>query len=165
MRALATYRDGEKARSTAFRITTLRWFDLHEFRPYYATANISNSECSNESIAGNAYVGWFGYGPRTTAWESRHTPGRHCTAFRGVAGVIDRSDDGSSAEFKIVADEMTVVYQSPVLTPGSAYPFQVSLARPYRIAIQARMTSVALASPAIGAPQLLCDYATGASPS
>lgn len=165
LRALVTYKDGAKARSRAARVTTWRWFDLHAFDAYYETASISHHYASNLAIAGAAYIGWYGYGYRTTSWETRHTPGRHCKAFRGVAGVTDNSADGSSAEFKIVADETAVVYQSPVLIPGAAHPFEVPLASPYRIAIQARTTSTAPASPAIGAPQLLCDYATGSSPS
>jgi hypothetical protein len=166
LRALVTYGDGQKVRSRTSRVTTWRWFDLHLFRPYYATEYVSNHSASNLRIAGAAYVGWYGYSyGRTTAWESRHTPGRHCTAFRGVAGVTDRSADGSSAEISIVADETTTVYRSPSLVPGAAHRFEVPLARPYRIAVTGRMTSTAAASPAIGAPQLLCDYATGESPS
>lgn len=164
-RALVTYEDGQKVRSQAFRVTTWRWFDLPLFSSYYYTANTYSSRYATFTIAGSAYSGWFGGGTRETAWESRHTPGRHCTAFRGVAGVTDTSMDGSSAQITLVADETTVVYQSPTLMPGAAHPFEVSLARPYRIAVQARLTSTNRATPAIGAPQLLCDYATGEDPS
>ena len=164
-RALVTYKDGQKVRSQAFRVTTWRWFDLPLFSSYYYTSNTYSSRFATFAVAGSAYTGWFGGGTRETAWESRHTPGRHCTAFRGVAGVTDSSMDGSSALITLVADETSIAYQSPVLTPGTAHPFEVSLARPYRIAVQARLTSTSRATPAIGAPQLLCDYATGEDPS
>jgi hypothetical protein len=165
LRALVTYKNGQKARSSAVRVTTWRWFGLHEFRSYYYTADTYMSRYQDLLIAGRAYVGWWGGGFRKTAWESRHTPGRHCKAMRGVVGVTDSSADGSSAEISIVADETSVVYRSPSLTPGAAHSFEIPLNRPYRIAIQARLTSSASAVPAIGAPQLLCDYETGTSPS
>ena len=165
MRALATYKDGQKARSGSFRVTTWRWFGLHDFAAYYYTPDTYLSGYTDFVIAGRAYVGWFGGGYQKTAWESRHTPGRHCTAMRGVAGVTDRSMDGSSAQITVVADDSTVVYRSPALTPGAAHPFEVPLARPYRLAIQAQLTAGPSAVPAIGAPQLLCDYASGESPS
>jgi hypothetical protein len=165
MRALATYKDGRKVRSRAARVTTWRWFGLHQFTSYYYTPSTYMSDSIDLVIAGRAYVGWWGGGYQKTAWESRHTPGRNCTAMRGVVGVTDSSADGSAAEISIAADESTVVYRSPSLTPGAAYGFEVPLPRPYRIAIQARLTSTASAVPAIGAPQLLCDYDTGESPS
>lgn len=165
LRVLATYKDGKKERTKPFGITTWRWFDLYDFRPYYATPGTYSNEFIDFVIAGRAFIGWYGIGTRETAWESRHTPGRHCTSFRGVAGVTDTSMDGSSAQITVVADETTVVYQSPSLTPGASYPFEVSLARPYRLAIRSQLTSTARATAAIGAPQLLCDYTTGQSPS
>jgi hypothetical protein len=165
LRALVTYKDGLKVRSQSARVTTWRWFGLHDFVSYYYTPDTYLSAYTDFVIAGRAYVGWFGGGYRKTAWESRHTPGRHCTAMRGVAGVTDRSMDGSSAQITVLADETTVVYRSPALVPGGAHAFEVPLSRPYRLAIQAKLTGVNSAVPAIGAPQLLCDYKTGESPS
>jgi hypothetical protein len=158
LRVLATYKDGKKERTKPFGVTTWRWFDLHQFRPYYATYGTASHEYVNFVIAGRAFIGWYGLGTRETAWESRHTPGRHCKSFRGVAGVTDTSMDGSSAQITVVTDDTTVVYQSPSLTPGASYPFEVSLPRPYRLAIRSQLTSTARATAAIGAPQLLCDY-------
>ena len=92
------------------------------------------------------------------SYESRYTVGRHCKAIRGVAGVSDKSADRSSAVVSVVADETTTVFTSGTLSPGMAEQFEVDLAKPYRLSIQAQRTSPAdqAAYPAIGSPELLC---------
>jgi hypothetical protein len=158
MRALVTYRDGQKARSKAFRVTTWRWFGLHRFPAYYATSGAVANEFSSFLIAGSAYKGWQGLATGVTSWESRHTPGRNCSTLRGVVGLRDDSLDGSSAQVTVLADETTVAYQSPTLVPGAAHPFTIDLGRPYRLTIRAQLGSTVRATPALGAPELLCDY-------
>ncbi|RYU14843.1 hypothetical protein [Nocardioides iriomotensis] len=158
-RALVAYRGSGKARSTARGVTVWAWTDLARIPAYYATSGV-NHEYFQFGLAGTQYRGWLtmgGYG----SWETRFTPGRNCKAFRGVAGVTDQSADGSSGQVTLIADETTVVYQSPVLTPGAAHVFEVPLSAPYRFAIQGRNLSLdgVRSYPAIGTPQFLCDTA------
>jgi hypothetical protein len=150
LRALVTYRNGQTVRSTAFRVTTWRWFGLHRFPAYYATSGAVVHEYSSFLIAGSAYKGWQGLATGVTSWESRHTPGRNCKNMRGVVGLRDDSLDGSSAQVTILTDETTVAYQSPTLTPGAAHPFTIDLGRPYRLTVRARLGSTVRATPAVG---------------
>jgi hypothetical protein len=157
-RAVAVYRNAPKrAVSNRFSVNVWRWIDLRFFRPYYSTSGVSVHEYSQFPMNGDQWLGWYAYG-NNGMWESRHTPGRNCKAFRGVFGLHDGSQDGSSATFTLVADETQTVFESSRLSPGMVQSVRLDLAKPYRLAIQARNTSPdgVQASPAIGSPQLLC---------
>lgn len=163
LRAITSYKNGRLARSKTVRIVNWRWFDLARFPAYYSTAGTYPYDFRTFLMNGSAYRGWWVSGG--SSWESRHTPGRNCRAFRGVVGVEDKSQDGSSAEITLLADEAAVVYRSPTLSPGATHPIETQLARPYRFSVQARLTSTGYSYPAIGAPQLLCDYDSDSHPS
>lgn len=156
-RAVATYRDKPRAvASPRFAIHIWRWIDLQLYRPYYSTYGVAINGYSEFSMNGDRWLGWYAYGG-SGMWESRHTPGRDCKAFRGVFGVTDESQDGSSAEFTVLADETETVFRSKPLGPGGVQKAKFSLARPYRLSVQARSTSPGVpVAPAIGLPQLLC---------
>lgn len=156
LRVRVQYRDRRRARvSKPARIEVWSWVQLREFPAYQYTSGLRFGEAS---ISGRAYEAWT---PETwssaRSWESRHTPGRNCRAFRGTAGLIDVSADGSAGAIQLFADEAPV-WTSPTLTPGVAVPFEVSLNLPYRFALLATNTSAATlkAFPAIGDPELLC---------
>lgn len=155
-RVRVQYRDRRRAIvSKPVRIEVWSWVQLREFAAYQDTPGV---RLGAAPIAGRMYEAW---GPETyypaRSWESRHTPGRNCRAFRGVAGLNDASADGSTGSVQLFADE-TPVWTSPALTPGVAVPFEVSLNLPYRFALLATNTSAATvkAFPAIGDPELLC---------
>ena len=154
-RARAKYRSGQPAISQSFGITVWQWTDLREVSYYYVT---NGAYAGQFAMNGDQYIGWFTSG-HYGMWETRYTTGRNCKAFRGVFGVTDSSDDGSSAQFTLLTDESTEAYASPVLVPGTVEPVQFAVAKPYRFSIQARNTSPdGLRSfPAIGTPQLLCN--------
>lgn len=154
-RATVTYRTGRAVTSKPFAVKVWRWIPLWEYTPYYATSGAIFGETM---LNGQRYKGW---GAATysdaRAWEARFTPGRHCTAFRGVLGVADISADGSSGSIAFTAEDVTV-YESPVLTPGMDITVEVPLASPYRFGIQAADTSPedVQSWPVIGDPAFLC---------
>jgi hypothetical protein len=155
-RATVRYRDGKTVAAKPFAVTVWQWVDLSRFDAYYATAGISDHQYSQFPMNGDQHIGWYTYLDHGM-WEARYTTGRKCTAFRGTFGMTDHSADGSSGRFTLLADG-EVVYDSPTLVPGVVATPRVSLAKPYRFAIQARNTSTdgVLAWPAIGGPQFLC---------
>jgi len=136
-------------------VVVWRWIPLADYRPYYETSSAGTGEVD---INGQRYEGWGpAYSSHAGSWEERFTPGRHCKAFRGVLGLSDVSDDGSSGTISYTADDR-VVYSSPSLTPGTALHVNLPLAAPYRFGIQALDTSPdKLESwPVIGDPAFLC---------
>lgn len=155
-RVRVQYRDRRRAIvSKPVRIEVWSWVQLREFPAYQYTSGLRFGEAS---ISGRTYAAWTPEAwSSARSWESRHTPGRNCRAFRGVAGLNDASADGSTGSVQLFADE-TPVWTSPALTPGVAVPFEVSLNLPYRFALIATNTSAATlkAFPAIGDPELLC---------
>lgn len=156
LRARVVFRVGRAAISEPAVSVVWHWTQLSYFPPYSHTAGANDNGFSVFTVNGQSYHGWFASGA-LKSWESRFTPGRHCKAMRGVAGVRDDSADGSTALVRVLADDVPV-YTSPTLTPGMAQPFQVDLALPYRLAIQAQNTSLTPLPvfPAIGSPELLC---------
>lgn len=136
-------------------IKVWRWIELREFASYYST-NVTG--VSEKLINGSRHRAWGPqYAISNVSWESRYTPGRNCKAFSGVAGLWDASADGSSGVIVLHADD-DEIYRSKQLTPGVEVRFQVPLARPYRLALQAFNTSAEDldAWPLIGDPSLLC---------
>jgi hypothetical protein len=136
-------------------VTVWSWIPLAGYRPYYETDSVGPIEVD---LNGRRYEGWgpFSYS-RAGSWEERFTPGRHCKAFRGVLGLSDISEDGSSGAIGFTADD-GAVYSSPPLIPGTELQVNVPLASPYRFGIQALDTSPGdLESwPVIGDPAFLC---------
>ncbi len=155
-RAKVSYREGKPAKSAPTGAIVWHWLKLGAFEPYANTSGVNDSGISPFTLNGLSVYGWFTTGS-FKSWESRFTLGRHCQAIRGIAGVRDESADGSSAVVRLLADDVPV-YTSPSLTPGTSQPFQVALALPFRLTIQAQNTSSAsrTAYPALGAPELLC---------
>lgn len=154
-RARVTYRTGRPVASKPVAVKVWRWIPLWEYSPYYSTSGAIFGETT---LNGQRYKGWGAAAYSDAgAWESRFTPGRHCTAFRGVLGVADISADGSSGSIAFTADDVTV-YESPVLTPGMDVSVEVSLTKPYRFGIQAANTSPedVKSWPVIGDPAFLC---------
>lgn len=161
-RSVAKYSTGKVVESRAFGVTVWSWTPLSKFDAYYATNGINGYAYSSFAMAGNQYLGWYTFGSYGM-WEMRYTPGRHCKRFRGDFGVMDRSADGSAAQFTIASmDTGSVLYQSPTVTPGVIAKADFDLATPYRLSIQARNTSRSgvLSYPAVGDPQLLCTGLT-----
>jgi hypothetical protein len=157
-RARVIYDDARPAMSRPVASTVWHWTDMMAFTAYAVTNGISSNHYNHFRMNGIEYHGgWYTYISYAT-WELRFTPGRHCKAFRGVAGLTDESKDGSSGAIQLVADETTTAFSSTTLTPGMDQPFQVDLATPYRLFIEAQKTSPAdqAAYPAIGNPELLC---------
>jgi hypothetical protein len=160
-RAKVIYKSGERARSNTARTTVWSWTPLTSFRPYYATTG--TSPYIPYAIDGTEYPpGWTTY-ETEPSWETRHTLGHHCKAFKGTTGLTDSSADGSSATITITANGTDNLYTSPTLTPGMAKPFHFSMSRIYRLWITATNTGsdagTTLATktyPAIGDPELLC---------
>ena len=156
LRVRVQYRDHRRAIvSKPVRIEVWSWVQLREFPAYQETLGAGTAELP---IAGRTYTAWGAiYGSSLRSWESRYTPGRNCKVFRGVAGLVDTSADGSTGTIQLFADEAPA-WTSPALTPGAAVPFEVSLNLPYRFALLATNTSAATvkAFPAIGDPELLC---------
>lgn len=150
--------DGKRAAvvSRPLSVIVWRWIPLSGFTPYYETSSVGSGEVD---LNGKRYEGW---GPavysRAGSWEERFTPGRHCKAFRGVLGLSDISDDGSSGTISYTADDRGI-YSSPTLTPGMQLQVNVSLATPYRFGIQVLDTSPAELDswPVIGDPAFLCS--------
>ncbi len=155
-RARVVYHDGKRIFSDPSASTVWHWKPLGAFDPYSHSSGVNDNGISSFNLNGLSVHGWFTTGSMKT-WESRFTLGRHCQAMRGVAGVRDESADGSSAVVRLLADEVPV-YTSPTLTPGAAQPFQVALALPFRLAVQAQNTSSTPLSvyPAVANAELLC---------
>lgn len=133
-RVVVTYKKTKPFTSKPVGITVWRWIPLSEYDPYYETGG---AIFGTTTINGQAYTGWGAASySHVGAWESRFTPGRHCTAFRGVLGVGDISADGSSGTIAFTADD-TDIYTSSSLTPGMSLPVTIPLAaKPYRFGIQ-----------------------------
>jgi len=165
-RARVVYRDGPTAKSAPAASTVWHWTPLGAFDPYSHSSGVNDYGLSPFTMNGASFFGWFTTAS-TKSWESRFTVGRHCQAIRGVAGVRDQSADGSSAVVRLLADDV-LIYTSPTLTPGTAQPFQVPLALPYRLAVQAQNLSASpplSVYPAVGSPELLCTgLATSLTP-
>jgi hypothetical protein len=157
-RAQVVLRDGTTRVSPVKRIRVWRWIGLASFDPYASTAGVWTGPYHPQfAMAGRQYRGWSARGDYGF-WESRHTPGRNCKAFRGVLGVRDESADGSGARIRLLTDDEKVAYSSPVLTPGTARTITLALPRPYRFIVQAEDTSPegTTSYPAIGNPAFLC---------
>lgn len=149
-------KNGRSKASKAIAVKVWRWIPLREFSPYQETSGTGTGE---GSIAGRQYAAWGGYAwSSARSWEGRYTPGRNCRALRGVAGLADTSADATTGSVAVIADEQAL-WSSPVLTPGAAYPFEVPLNLPYRMALLATNTSAPdlKAFPLIGDPELLCS--------
>src|SRR5262249_50893899 len=122
-RARAIYEGGAASMSRPAVSTVWHWTDMMSFRAYAWTNGVSSNEFNQFQMNGSEYHGgWYTSGSYTT-WETRFTPGRHCSAFRGVAGLTDNSQDGSSGAIQLVADESTAAFSSKALTPGMEQPF------------------------------------------
>jgi hypothetical protein len=157
-RARVSYAHHKPETSRPVATTVWHWTDMMDFTAYDYSHGISSNANNHFRMNGIDYRGgWFTSGSYYT-WEMRFTPGRHCKAFRGIAGLTDDSADGASGAVQLVADETTQVFTSTTLTPGMDQPFQVDLATPYRLFIEAQRTSPAgqAAYPAIANPELLC---------
>jgi len=156
VRARVLYREGKPVKSDEAASAVWHWVPLTSFAPYYHTSGANDSGLTSFTLNGLSLHGWYTSGSSRT-WESRFTLGRHCQAIRGIAGVRDESSDGSSAQVRLLADDVPA-YASPTLVPGTAQPFQIALALPYRLSVQADNLSAPplRAYPAIGDPQLLC---------
>lgn len=160
-RAVVTYKTMKPATSKPVKVTVWRWVPLSEYDPYYETGG---AIFGTTTLNGHPYTGW---GAATYshagAWESKFTPGRNCTTFRGVIGIADISHDGSSGLIRFTAED-TVIYESPALTPGMDVSVNLPLAQPYRFGIQLFDTTpggttgrdAVEAWPVIGDPALLC---------
>ncbi len=135
-------------------VTVWRWIPLRDYGPYYSAGH---PDFGQVSLNGRRYDGWGARYVHVGSWEARFTPGRHCKAFRGVLGLSDTSDDGSSGTIGFTADDGPV-YSSPPLTPGTELPVEVALATPYRFGIQLADTSPDKVEswPVIGDPAFLC---------
>ncbi len=155
-RARVVYDSGRPATSAPSISTVWHWKPLGAFDPYSHSSGVNDNGISSFNLNGLSFHGWFTTGSMKS-WESRFTLGRHCQAMRGVAGVRDESADGSSAVVRLLADDVPI-YTSPTLTPGTAQPFQVALALPFRLAVQAQNISPPSVTvyPAIANPELLC---------
>ena len=161
-RAVVRYPRVKPIPSRPVTVRIWRWIPLSDYDPYYETGGTTT--VGTFGINGNVYTG---FGPylysHVGSWEARFTPGRHCKAFRGIIGLDDDSDDGSSGTISIISDD-TQAYVSPSLTPGMTSTITVPLATPYRLGIRLSDTSPggtenhdAIESyPAIGDPALLC---------
>ena len=135
-------------------VTVWRWIPLRDYEPYYSAGYPAFGQVS---LNGRRYDGWGARYVHAGSWEARFTPGRHCNAFRGVLGLSDNSDDGSSGTIGFTADD-SLIYGSPPLTPGMEFPVEVPLAKPYRFGIQLADTSPDKIEswPVIGDPAFLC---------
>lgn len=142
-------------------VAVWRWIPLSEYDPYYGTGG---AIFGTTTINGVPYTGWgAASSSHVGAWESRFTPGRHCTSFKAVLGLGDISADGSSGTIAFTADDEQV-YTSPALTPGMSVPVTVPLAKPYRFGIQMFDTTPGgttgrddvEAWPVLGEPAFLC---------
>ncbi|MDN4159979.1 hypothetical protein [Nocardioides abyssi] len=161
-RAVVAYKKAKPTTSRPVNIKVWRWIPLSEYDPYYETGG--TTVYGTFGINGRVYKG---FGPYTFShlgsWESQFTPGRNCRAFRGVFGLDDDSDDGSSGVIAVTADDVQV-YETPPLTPGMSLEWTVQLPHPYRLGLQLRDTSPGGSEahdevesyPAIGDPALLC---------
>jgi hypothetical protein len=162
-RVVVTYKNAQPFTSKPVGVTVWRWIPLSDYDPYYEAQPYA-AGFGTTTINGQAYAGWgaFSYS-HVGAWESRFTPGRHCTAFRGILGVGDISADGSSGTIAFTADD-TDIYQSPALTPGMSLPVTILLAKPYRFGIRLSDTTPGgttgndevEAWPVIGEPAFRC---------
>jgi len=154
-RVRVTYRNARPVTSKPARVTVWRWIELRELHPYYETGGLLFGEATLNGRRYQAY-GAAAYS-HARSWEGRFTPGRHCKAFRGVLGVADISDDGSSGSIELTAEDAPI-YRSPVLTPGMAVRVTVPLRLVYRFGIQLYDTSPDTVEswPVIGEPALLC---------
>lgn len=163
-RVVVTYPKTRPVVSQRVRVTVWRWIPLSDYDPYYEAEPYA-AIFGTTTINGRAYSGWGAATySHTGTWESRFTPGRHCTSFRGILGVGDISADGSTANIAFTADD-TTIYESPVLTPGMSLPLVLPLAvRPYRFGIQLTDTTPGgttgrdevEAWPVIGEPAFRC---------
>lgn len=156
-RVSVTYGGKRVERSRPYAVTVWRWIPLSDYAPYYETDSLSLGPHAVD-INGHRYEGWGPYSFwGAESWEARFTPGRHCTAFRGVLGVDDISADGSSGTISFTADDETI-YTSPSLTPGMDEVVEVPLDAPYRFGVQGVDTSPdgVESWPVIGDPAFLC---------
>ncbi|MFC7497068.1 MULTISPECIES: hypothetical protein [unclassified Nocardioides] len=163
-RLVVTYKKTKKpVVSKPTSVTVWRWIPLKEYDPYYASESLAMI-FGTATINGVAYSGWGAASySHTGTWESRFTPGRHCTSFKAILGLGDISADGSSGSVSFTADDKPI-YTSPALTPGMSVPVTASLAKPYRFGIQLLDTTPggttgrdeAEAWPVLGEPAFLC---------
>lgn len=160
-RAVVTYKNAKPVKSKPVNVTVSRWIPLSDYAPYY---NTGGTGFGTATINGQAYKGWGAAAySHTGAWDTRFTPGRNCQSFRGILGLGDISNDGSTGTIQFTADDAPT-YQSPTLTPGMAVPVTIPLPQPYRFGIQLTDTTPGgttgrdpiQAWPVIGDPAFLC---------
>lgn len=156
-RVSVTYKGRNKpVVSKATAATVWRWIPLAAYTPYQSTTPLPTHAAA---VNGRSYAVWGPYYYAQSAWESRYTTGRHCSAFRGAAGVKDSSGDGAVGVIEFEAEGKRL-WTSPNLVPGRTVPFTVNLSpKPYRIALIARDTSgdASLRTlPVVVDPELYC---------
>lgn len=156
-RVSVTYRKRSKpVVSKAASVTVWRWIPLRGFTPYQSNVTF---ESHDALVNGRSRRVWGPFAYTGSAWESRYTPGRNCSAFRGAAGLKDSSGDGATGLVEFSA-EGKVLWRSPVLVPGRLAPFKVALKpKPYRVALAAVDTSDTpgvRALPVVADPELYC---------
>jgi hypothetical protein len=160
-RAVVSYKRAKAFTTKPVAVTIWRWIPLSDYDPYYESGDTT---FGTFGINGRVYKGW---GPwlysHVGYWEARFTPGRHCAAFRGLVGLDDDSDDGSSGMVALTADDQQV-YESQQLSPGTELPVTIPLAKPYRLGVILTDTTPGGTEghddiesyPSIGDPELLC---------
>lgn len=156
-RALVSYKKTAKpVKSNTASVTVWRWISLENYAANYSSGGAGFTE--DLSLGGRTYLGWSPYASATTRmWETGWPAGRHCKAFKGIAGLASGSDIGSTGTVSVVADGVPV-WQSPVLTPGTALPFETPIPTPDQFMLRAvdASTGAVEAFPAVGDPELLC---------
>lgn len=161
-RAVASYTSGTNVRSNSARTLVWSWTPLTLFGAYYKTPGVG-VDFMSYAINGTEYpAGWDAYGTYPS-WETRHTLGHHCRAFRGTLGLTDDSADGASATIAFSADGTEPLFTSSTLTPGMDQPVRFTFDRIYRLWIHFTNTSPDATTtddiatlPAIGDGELLC---------
>jgi hypothetical protein len=150
--------DKGSASSETSLVTIWHWTPMTDFETYYKSPGIAFTNNTRITLSGIKYRGGWEAEGDYGVWESRVSPGRHCSQLRGIAGLDDASSDGASAVVSVISDEATTVYVSPTLVPGTPVPFQVAIGTPFRLGVQAARTSLPIQKvyPAIASPELLC---------
>lgn len=154
-RVVVKYKKARKVTSKPAAAKVWHWVPLDDISSYYST---SLTGFSQRDVNGRSYRVWGPqYNVRASSWEMRFTPGRNCKEFRGLLGLVDSSDDGSSGAISFTIEDKDV-YTSPTLVPGMTAPLTLKLARPYRFGLIATNTSAdgLSAWPVVADPRLLC---------
>ncbi len=141
--------------SQSLKVTVFGWRDLASLSPV-ALADFMPGDIKMNGVDYPGSLTTFGHPtpPSPPTHTNDYNLDRHCTAFRGVAGVDDRSPTAGSAQISLSTDG-TLRYSGHFGLTQTA-PVSFDLTNVFRLTVTGSAADGGV--PALGTPQVLCSF-------